>query len=37
MTKIVDGEEVPFNDAYPDPIWVYCVQFPYHQYNEPYP
>jgi hypothetical protein len=27
----------PINPAYPDPIWVYCVQFPYHQYNEPYP
>jgi hypothetical protein len=32
-----DGTVVPVNPDYPDPIWVYCMEFPYHQYNEPYP
>jgi hypothetical protein len=37
MTTIdPDGNEVPMNPDYPDPIWVVCLEFPYHQYNEPY-
>jgi len=38
MTKTgPDGTPIPWNSVYPNPIWVYCMQFPYHQYNEPYP
>jgi hypothetical protein len=34
---MVNPDGTPMNPDYPDPIWVFCMEFPYHQYNEDYP